>query len=114
MTTFPSAPVDTYTASLLDLLEADWTPFAQADMNVIASAIRHDAETHGGQVDQNRVRLALAGHVKPCRVGITYRAMCRAELIRPDGWDVNDGSGVDRENSGNGGKPQRKYVWVGH
>jgi len=105
------SPVDNTTASLLDLIQSDWRPFAQDDMNTIAAAIKLDAETHDGEIHPNRVRRDLAGKVKPQRVGITYRAMCLAGLIEVDGWDVNDGTGVDRENSGNSGKPQRTYRW---
>jgi hypothetical protein len=112
-----TAPVwsatDEQTADLLTCLSAPWTPFAQADMNTIAAAIRDDAEAHDGQIHPNRVRTQLAGRVKPQRVGITYRAMCLAGLIAVDGWDVNDGSGIDRGNSGNAGKPQRLYRWIG-
>lgn len=113
MTRFPSAPVDHGTASLLDLLAADWTPFAEEDRNRVAWAIRRDAREHGGEVHPNRVRRLIAGIVKPTRVGPVYRALCLQGVIAPNGWDINDGTGVDRANSGNGGKPARLYRWTG-
>lgn len=114
MTAQPNwAPVDDDTGSLLTLINADWRPFADTDRNTIAAAIKLDAETHDGKVHPNRVRRDLAGKVKPQRIGPLYRALCLLGALEVDGWDVNDGSGVDRENSGNRGKPQRTYRWLG-
>ena len=107
------APVDDDTASLLDLIAEDWRPFAEADRNTIATAIREDAEAHGGEVHPNRVRAALAGlpvieQPKPTRVGPTYRALCLSGVIAENGWDIsNDTHGK------NAGKPCRIYRWVG-
>ncbi|MDF1603361.1 hypothetical protein [Nocardioides sp. YIM 152315] len=105
--------VDEATASLLDLIDADWRPFAEADRNTIAAAIRDDARFHSGQVHPNRVRDALAAlpvfkQPKPTRVGPTYRAMTLAGYLEVDGWDVSDDS-----RGKNAGKPIRLYRWVG-
>lgn len=114
MTTAPTwSAIDDPTADLLSTLNADWRPFAEDDRNTIAAAIKADAETHDGQVHPNRVRRDLAGKVKPQRIGPVYRALCLLGVLTTDGWDVNDGTGVDRENSGNGGRPLRLYRWVG-
>ena len=105
---YPSAPVDHDTASLLDLIAADWTPFAEDDRNIIANAIRDDARAHGGHVSQNRVRPVIAGRVFHKRVGPTYRALCLAGHLRADGWEVSSD-----EAGRNSGKPCRTYVWTG-
>lgn len=102
------APVDHDTADLLELLAHDWTPFAEADRNIVAAAIRDDAQAHGGHVSQNRVRRAIAGRVKPQRVGPVYRALCLLGALAVDSWELSDDL-VGR----NSGKPVRRYLWVG-
>jgi len=99
--------LDDPTADLLSTLAADWRPFVVEDMNLVAQAIRADAEAHGGRIDPNRVRRAVDGRVKPQRVGITYRSLRLAGQIVPDGYGTNDDA------SGNAGKPQIRYRWVG-
>jgi hypothetical protein len=101
-------PTDAATGSLLDLLAADWLPFAEADRNLIARAIRDDAEAHGGHVSANRVRRRIPARVGPQRVGPVYRALCLQGVLAVDGWEVSN----DR-NGKNAGKPCRTYRWVG-
>lgn len=105
---YPSAPVDDGTASILDLIAADWTPFAEEDRNTIARAIRDDAEAHDGHVSANRVRRVIGGKVHPRRVGPVYRALCLQGVIAPEGWEVSDDLA-----GRNSGKPCRTYRWVG-
>lgn len=104
--------IDTATADLLDLIQNDWRPFAEADRNAIAWAIREDAGHHNGHVSTNRVRRLLAAlpvleQPKPQRIGPVYRALCLAGLMVPDGWE----SSTDRQGR-NSGKPVRTYRWV--
>jgi hypothetical protein len=101
-------PTDAATGSLLDLLAADWLPFAEADRNLVARAIRDDAEAHDGHVSANRVRRRISGKVDPRRVGPVYRALALAGTIRAEGWEVSD----DRLGR-NAGRPARTYRWVG-
>lgn len=113
MTAPTFAPTDPDTATLLDLLNAAWTPFAEADRNTVARAIRDDAETHGGHVSPNRVRRALAAlpvldQPKPQRVGPVYRALCLAGHLRASDWETSDDL-----TGRNSGKPHRTYVWIG-
>lgn len=113
MTTLPFSPVDSDTATLLDLIESDWRPFAEHDRNTIATAIRDDARTHAGLVSPNRVRAALAAlpvaeQPKPQRVGPVYRALVLDDVLSVDGWETSD------DLSGrNSGKPHRTYCWNG-
>lgn len=100
--------VDPNTADLLDLLAADWTPWADEDRNLIARAIRDDAAANGGRVDPNRVRRALAGQVKPQRVGPVYRLLAQQGVIRPDGWVVSDD-----KHGRNSGRPVRVWIFNG-
>ena len=110
MTAQPAwSPVDEQTGSLLDLIEADWTPFAEDDRNTIARAIRDDALAHDGHVSQNRVRRVIGGRVFHKRVGPVYRALCLRGDLLPDGWEVTEATELGR----NGGKPARTYRWVG-
>ncbi len=105
--------LDEQTANLLDLIAADWRPFADADRNTIAGAIRDDARFHGGEVSQNRVRAALAAlpldrRPKPTRVGPVYRALCLMGELQATGWETSDDL-----HGRNSGKPCRSYAWVG-
>lgn len=113
MTPFAPAPVDPDTAALLDTLASDWRPFAAADRNRIAAAIRADAAAHNGSVSPNRVRAALAAlplaeQPKPQSVGPVYRALCLAGVLIPAGLEVSD----DRRGR-NSGKLGRAYRWIG-
>lgn len=107
------SPVDDDTADLLDLIQADWRPFAEDDRNVIAHAIRDVAGANDGKVHPNDVRAALAAlpvleQPKPQRVGPVYRALVLFGDLRVDGWDEsNDLQGR------NSGKPCRIYRWAG-
>ena len=113
MTTTPTwMPVDNGVADLLSLLAADWRPFAEADRNTVAGAIRDDARFHGGEVSQNRVRAALsalpvASQPKPQRVGPVYRALCLRGDLEVTGWETSDDL-----RGRNGGKPARTYRWI--
>lgn len=107
------SPLDEATADLLDLIDADWRPFAEADRNTIAAAIRDDARLHGGEVSQNRVRAALAAlpvasQPKPQRVGPVYRALCLRGDLKVTGWETSDDL-----HGRNSGRPARTYVWIG-
>lgn len=101
------APLDDETHTLLDTLAHDWRPFAEDDRNLIAQAIRDDAEAHGGSIDPNRVRRAVLGRVQSQRIGQTYRALRLAGVIATDGY------GENRDKSGNAGKPALRYRWIG-
>lgn len=106
-------PVDDYTGDLLDLIAADWRPFAEEDRNTIARAIRDDATANGGWVSQNRVRKILAAlpmseQPKPQRVGPVYRALCLFGDLVVDDWENSDDLA-----GRNSGKPVRTYRWIG-
>lgn len=119
------AAVDDDTASLLELLESDWRPFAQRDWNTVAQAIRDDALDHGGKVSPNRVRRTLAAlpvfdQPKPQRVGPVYRALCVLGVLRVattvdplTQQDVPAYELSDDTAGKNAGKPHRSYIWVG-
>jgi hypothetical protein len=102
------APVDEQTGDLLDLIQADWLPFAEEDRNVIARAIRDDAAAHDGRISSNRVRRLIPTRVKPTRVGPVYRALCLQGVIEVTGWEISDDL-----HGRNSGKPARTYHWVG-
>lgn len=113
MTTAPRfEPVDDETGDLLDLIAEDWSPFAQADRDRVARAIRAEAEAHHGQVSPNRVRHRLAGlpvhqHPRPQIVGPTYRRLVGQGYLAVDGWEVSDDT-----TGRNSGKPHRTYRWL--
>lgn len=107
------APLDDATANLLDLLDADWRPFSEADRNTIAGAIRDDARFHDGEVSSNRVREALAAlpvfrQPKPQRVGPVYRALCLFGELEVTGWETSQD-----HHGRNAGRPARTYRWIG-
>lgn len=114
MSTAPQwSPLGEQTANLLDLIAADWRPFADADRNTIAGAIRDDARFHDGEVSANRVRDALAAlplhsQPKPQRVGPVYRALCLFGDLEVTGWEISE----DRHGK-NAGRPARTYRWIG-
>lgn len=104
---------DETTGSLLDLIDADWRPFAERDRMTVARAIRLDAETHDGQVHPNRVRIALAQlpvieQPKPQRVGPVYRALCLRGELEATGWDISTDT-----HGRNSGRPCRVFRWLG-
>ena len=103
------SPVDDYTGDLLDLIQSDWTPFAEDDRNLIARAIRDDALAHDGMVSANRVRDAIAGKVKPQRVGPVYRALALFGELEVAGYETTEPTKTGR----NGGKPAMTYRWIG-
>ena len=94
--------VDTATGSLLDLIaDSDDHAHHRAEIErvILAVALEHD-----GHIDPNTVRHRLPAWVQPQLVGPTYRALCLAREIEPDGWTTSD------DNRGrNSGKPARTY-----
>lgn len=113
MTAPAFAPTDELTGSLLDLINADFRPFAESDRNTIAATIR-DAADATGFVSPNAVRRALASlpvrqQPKPQRIGPVYRALVSSGvLVVADGYELSDDVA-----GGNSGKPHRTYRWVG-
>lgn len=94
--------VDEMTGSLLDLIAECWTHEAQrAEVERVILAV---ADEHDGRVDPNVVRRRIPTWVQPQVVGPTYRAMCKAGLLQPDGWVVSDDT-----RGRNSGKPARAY-----
>lgn len=78
----------------------------------IREAIQADAHTHGGLIDQNRVRARLTNEhgltVDPHQLSGTYSRMRREQLIeRSDQWSVND----DKRGR-NAGKPVLMWRWI--
>ena len=72
--TIPSAPVDTFTGSLLDLIADD----ADLEWMEYTTALKHVARIHG-KILPNELREFTAGAIKPkggrfCRTCATYRA----------------------------------------
>ena len=109
--TYPSAPVDHGTASLLDLIAED--PRVDHDyrhfLNVCEEvALGHDA------VYVNEVRRLLTDSngdltIRPQRLSAFWRkAELDGHLARTGEWDICQGS-----NSGNNGRPQPVRRWVG-
>ena len=105
----PSSPVDTGTASLLDLIASD--DIHAADRAKVDAAIRQVPDEHGGQVDPNRVRALLTNEhgltVYPRLLSARYSVLARAGVLVADGWTEN------RDRAGrNAGKPQRVWKYV--
>lgn len=94
--------VDDYTADLLDLIADCWTHTAQRA--AVERAIMSVAEDYGGHIDPNVVRRRVPTWVQPQVVGPTYRTMCKAGFIEPDGWVISDDL-----RGRNSGKPARAY-----
>jgi hypothetical protein len=109
MTAYPSAPVDSATASLLDLIASD--RLHEDDAATVVAAIRATAAEHAGVVNPNRVRALLRNEhgciVHPNVIGATYNALSRAGVLVHDGWVITEGS-----TSGNDGKPAKRYRLV--
>ena len=105
--------LDDDTGDLLDMIQADWRPFAEDDRNTVARAIRDDGLDHAGEVNPNRVREALASlpvaaQPKPQRVGPVYRALRLMGDLEVAGYDTSDD-----HRGRNSGKPCLTYRWVG-
>ena len=94
--------VDEYTADLLDLIADCWTHTEQRA--AVERAIMSVADDHDGRIDPNVVRRRVPAWVQPQVVGPTYRAMCKAGFIEPDGWVISDDL-----RGRNSGKPARAY-----
>lgn len=97
--------VDTFTASLLDLIADDHGHADQrqeVERVILAVALEHD-----GRIDPNVVRTRLPAWVQPQVVGPTYRAMALSGEIEPDGWTKSDDL-----RGRNSGKPARTYRLV--
>lgn len=113
-----SAPVwesvDDDTASLLDLLADDGTVSADYEWDVYVEALRRlgereDAWPVPGTIDPNDLRAAIAGRIKPQRVGaFTHRALSQGLVEYTGQWVVStDTKGRNR------GKPMRELRWIG-
>lgn len=113
------APVDSDTASLLDLLADDGSVSPSKDevRRLFLDACRRDAEVHGGLVSVNRVRVLLAhADIEPHRYSALWshftgrgKPMEKARLA--DGsvmWQTCKGSA-----SGNDGRPYPLRRWLG-
>lgn len=79
----------------------------------IDAAIKGDAADHGGTIDPNRVRATLSGPdglVVPSQaLSARYSQLAALEEIESLGYiGVNDDT-----RSGNAGKPQRHWRWIG-
>ena len=97
--------VDTYTASLLDLIaDSDDHAHHRAEIERVIWAVAFE---HDGHINPNVVRDRIPPWVQPQLVGPTYRAMTLAGDIQPDGWTTN--SDLKGRNSG---KPARTYRLV--
>lgn len=94
--------VDAYTGSLLDLIVAD--PGHDAQRVEVERAIWGVAAEYDGRIDPNIVRARIPAWVQPQVVGPTYRAMCLAREIEPDGWTTSSDT-----RGRNSGKPARTY-----
>ena len=112
MTTYPSAPVDHGTASLLDLIAED--PRVDHDYQTFLDACRAVALGYGGDVKVNAVRHVRTDDngdltIRPQRLSAFWRkAELDGHLERTGDWDICRGS-----NSGNNGRPQPVRRWVG-
>lgn len=103
-------PVDAQTASLLELVAGD--RIHEADRRRVVEAIAQTARDHAGLVDPNHVRALLWRDgqclVCPAVIGATVAALRHKGVLEPAGWVVTEGS-----TTGNNGRPQRAYRWVG-
>ncbi|MFD4250402.1 hypothetical protein ACFWQL_11750 [Amycolatopsis thermoflava] len=104
-TTYPSAPVDAETASLLRLIAGD--PLHAEDRAAVARAILAAAAADGGRVDPNQVRKRIPATVYPRVIGAVYQALARAGVLQSEGWTISD----DRRGR-NSGRPARVYRMV--
>lgn len=108
---YPSAAVDTETASLLDLIAED--PRIDHDYRTFLNACEEVALGHG-IVEVNAVRRLLTNlhgdlTIRPQRLSAFWRkAELDGHLARTGDWDICQGSG-----SGNNGRPQPRRRWVG-
>lgn len=109
-----SAPVwsdvDDDTADLLDLIadsEHTSTSIAAEEWSLFCKVLR-EVSRATGLIDPNAVRPVIRGQVTPQRIGAFWHRACRDGLICRDGWNVSDDA-----KSGNAGKPQRTYRWLG-
>lgn len=105
---------DTATVTQLHAPAAKRPPkVTSEDRARIDAAIRSDAAAHAGVIDPNRVRAALSGPdgltVSSQALSARYSQLAAAEDIESLGYvGVNDDT-----RSGNAGKPQRHWRWVG-
>lgn len=104
------ASVDDETNDLLDLIadsEHTATPIAAEEWSLFAKVLR-EASRSTGRIDPNVVRPVIRGQVAPQRIGAFWHRAVREGLIARDAWNVSDDA-----RSGNAGKPQRTYRWIG-
>ena len=95
----------------LDLLAVVNHPVSNRDRDRCDAAILYDGKTHGGVIDQGRVRRALTNthglDVNPRLLSARYSVLRAQGLIRRDGWCLNDDVA-----GGNAGKMQPRWVVV--
>lgn len=114
MTTAKWEATDPDTATLLDLLANDGTVSTDYEWDLYVSTLREVATGarlcgEGPVINPNRLRTAIAGRIKPQRVGaFTHRALSQG-LVEYTGNYV-----ISTDTHGrNGGKPMRELRWVG-
>ena len=95
-------------ADQLDLLSVANHPRKDAERDRIDAAILYDGRTHGGSIDQGRIRTALSNRhglgVDPRLLSARYSVLARAGLIRRTGWHPNTDTA-----GGNAGKMQPRW-----
>lgn len=108
-----TAPVQEDLVELLDAIASD--RIHTTDRERCVAAIRHDAQTHDGLIDQNRVRAALCHpltgtlDVHPRVLSATYSWLRQRGAITRTGQFVRN---TDRHGK-NAGKPQELWAWTG-
>ena len=104
-------PVDDDTANLLDLLADDGTVSTDYEWDLYVQCLVEAASTLPGPllINPNKLREAIAGRIKPQRVGaFTHRALSQG-LVEYTGNYV-----VSTDLKGrNSGKPMRELRWLG-
>ncbi|HEY0889591.1 MAG TPA: hypothetical protein VGE38_08275 [Nocardioides sp.] len=111
MTAPTFAPVDSDTASLLDLLAEQHPaiPSEREEWQAYVDALATVAARHAGLIPPNELRPLVRGRVKPQRVGaFCHRALSQGLVRRTGDWQVSD----DREGK-NRGKPAPVMEWLG-
>lgn len=105
------SPVDTDTASRLDLIADPEHPVGRDVPALFLAACEADAQTHGGYVSVNRVRARLADADIPPRRYSSLWAHYTGRgkpMLKSDQWEVCSGS-----QSGNDGRPFPLRRWLG-
>jgi hypothetical protein len=103
------SPVDAETGDLLSLLADDGTYSTEYEWELYVACLKGVAVATNWTIRPNALRAAIAGRIKPQRVGaFTNRAKAEGLIVWDGEWEVSD----DTEGR-NGGKPARIYRWVG-